>query len=254
MAERFHVLIFDNRGIGRSYVPRGPYSTQTMADDVARVMDAAGFQDAHYFGLSLAGMIGQWVGLRHSERIRSLALGCTTAFGRVGVPWSVKMEILRSARLPFDEAQRVTAGLTLSEDFVQRRPDVLERWHQLALEEPPTRRGLFGQGLAAVLHDSRRELVRLQAPTLLITGDRDRLIPSRCSYDLLSRIPNARLHILPGAGHDFATEQPRETSDALGRFFLREEEHRGAHDVLVDDGGARMEWHPSRAQSGRGES
>ena len=227
MAERFHVLAFDNRGIGRSYVPRGPYSTRAMADDVACVMDAAGFEDAHYFGLSLAGMIGQWFGIRHPERVRSLALGCTTAFGRVGVPWGVKLEILRSARLPFDQAQRVTAGLTLSEAFVADRPDVLEKWHQLALEEPPARQGLVGQGCAALFHDARRELGRLQASTLLITGDRDRLIPPRCSYDLLRRIPNVRLRILPGVGHDFATEQPQETAEILGDFFLREEASRG---------------------------
>lgn len=222
MAKDFHVLILDNRGVGQSSAPRPPYSTRSMADDIATVMDAAGFEKAHYFGLSLAGMIGQWFAIRHPHRVMSLALGCTTSLGRGGVPWNVKLAILKTIRLPFEDALRVTAGLTLPDAFIAERPDVLQRWATLAKEEPAPKRGLIGQGCAAMLHDTRTSLAQIQARTLLITGDRDRLVPARNSYQLLDQIPNARLRVMTNAGHDFPTERPEETADLLRSFFLAE--------------------------------
>jgi pimeloyl-ACP methyl ester carboxylesterase len=225
MAEDFRVIIFDNRGVGQSSAPPPPYSTRVMADDVAAVLDAAGIERAHYFGLSLAGMIGQWFAIRHPHRVQSLALGCTTSLGRRGTSWNAKLSILKSARLPLADALRVTAKLTLADDFVRERPDILDVWTTLAREEPASTRGLVGQGCAGLLHDTRGLLPQIQARTLLITGDRDRLIPARNSYQLLEQIPNARLRILPNAGHDFPTERPGETARVLRDFFLTDREN-----------------------------
>lgn len=219
MAAHFRVLVLDNRGVGRSVDSRPAHSTQVLADDVAAVMDAAGFDRAHYFGLSLAGMFGQWLGIRHPHKIKSLALGCTTALGRRGAPMKVKLQLVRCARLPLEQALDVTARITLNPKFVERRPDILDTWRRIAVAEPPSPWGVVGQGFSGVTHDARRSLRLIQAPTLLITGDRDRLIPARNSYDLLAEIPNAQLHILPGAGHDFPTEAPEATAEALTAFF-----------------------------------
>jgi len=121
--------------------------------------------------------------------------------------------------MPLDQALDETARITLNPKFVDARPDILDTWRQIAAAEPPSRLGVVGQGFSGVTHDARKSLRLIQAPTLLITGDRDGLISSRNSYDLLAEIPNARLHILGGAGHDFPTEKPELTAEVLTEFF-----------------------------------
>jgi len=217
-AERFHVLLLDNRGVGRSDAPRPPYTTRMLADDVAAVMDAAGFDRAHYFGVSLGGMIGQWLAIAHPHRVDRLVLGCTVARSRGSIPVDATVAFLRCANMELGEAMRVTAPYVLSEPFVQQRPEILDQWAEIARGEPSRLAGILGQGVASLLHDTRSHLGRIRAPTLVVTGDADRLIPSHNSYRLAERIPGARLRILPGAGHDFPTEQPKRTVEMVSEF------------------------------------
>jgi pimeloyl-ACP methyl ester carboxylesterase len=86
LAEHHRVLAFDNRGVGRSDRPPGPYSVPMLADDAVAILDAAGEQSANVYGISLGGMIAQEVVLRHAGRVRRLVLGATTAGGNLGVP------------------------------------------------------------------------------------------------------------------------------------------------------------------------
>ena len=81
LAQRFRTIAFDNRGVGLSDVPPGPYSIATMALDAAAVLDAAGVSSAHVFGISMGGMIAQEFALQYPARTRSLILGCTAAGG-----------------------------------------------------------------------------------------------------------------------------------------------------------------------------
>src|SRR5215207_5606229 len=86
LAADFRVLAFDNRGVGRSDRPPGPYTVPDLADDAVAVLDAADVERAHVYGISLGGMIAQEVVLRHTDRVRALVLGATTAGGNLGVP------------------------------------------------------------------------------------------------------------------------------------------------------------------------
>lgn len=222
LEQSFRLVLVDNRGIGKSAVPLLPFSTRDMADDAAAVLDWLGIESASVFGVSLGGMIAQQVALGHARRVKKLVLGCTRAGGGtgVGLHWRRALELVAPMRFPPERATRELARLILSEDFLRRSPEVVEEWVQIARELPPTRRGVFYQLAAAVRHDASAVLGDIRAPTLVITGDADRLIDADNSAYLARAIPGAKLVTLPGAGHDFPTERPRETA-ALLRDFCR---------------------------------
>ena len=81
LAERFHVIAFDNRGAGRTKAPDGPYTIAQMADDTAGLLDSLELPSAHVFGISMGGMVAQELALSHAERVRTLVLGCTSPGG-----------------------------------------------------------------------------------------------------------------------------------------------------------------------------
>ena len=121
-----------------------------------------------------------------------------------------------------DAAMARIAPFILSSDFIKTRPEVLEAWQRTALEDPPRRLGMCGQIAAALTHDSRRRLSRIRHPTLILTGDADRLISPECSRFLQRAVPGSELEVLAGAGHEFPVEAPQATTQALRRFLLNE--------------------------------
>ena len=222
LAERFRVIVFDNRGVGRSSAPPPPYTTRNMADDAARVLDAAGVRRAHVFGVSLGGMIAQELAIGHPARVDGLVLGCTRAGGfrhSTRMPVSVIRELVGPMRLGPEQAVRQTAPLVLSEKFVRERPDVIEHWVELVREEPPVLHGVLAQLVAGALHDTGDRLRHIRARTLVVTGDADRLIDAENSRRLARLIPQATLSLIPGAGHDFPTEAPTTVAELLVDFL-----------------------------------
>lgn len=230
LAQRFRIVLVDNRGVGFSDATRPPYTTSQMADDVIAVLDDAGIRRAHLFGISLGGMIAQWTAAKYPHRIDRLVLGCTTGGGRAGSGATVDAmaALLRGGTMPFHEAMRHTAPWVVAPHFLEARPEVIDRWVAIAVEEPPRFAGLLGQLWAGARHDCSRHLRRIRSETLVLTGDADRLIPAINSYRLVERIPQARIRVLGRAGHDFPTELPEQTAEIVGDFV-----HRGALATLA---------------------
>lgn len=222
LQDDFRVIVFDNCGTGRSSVPRALSRTRHMAADAAAILDALGLGRVYVFGISMGGMIAQELALAHPDRVRALVLGATFA-GHLRstkpgprVAYELLRAVLRGERLPPSKL----APLLVSRDYFESDPAGFERWLR-ALERV---RGAVAlrQMMAVVLHETRGRLPRLVVPTLVITGDADRLVPPANSRELARLIPGARLLVLPGAGHVFPVERPRETVVALRRFFLEE--------------------------------
>jgi len=222
LVDRFRLVLVDNRGVGRSDAPLGAYTTGAMADDAVAVLDDAGVDRAHVFGMSLGGMIAQQVALRHPGRVDRLILGCTTPGGRraVRIPLRSALTLLGSVALPLDRALALTAPLVHTPAFLERDPEAVATMRAIAIEEGVRRSGVLGQIAAAALHDAFAELARIDRPTLVVTGDADRIVPPVNSEILAAAIPGARVHIMRGVGHDFATERPAETAALIAAFLL----------------------------------
>jgi pimeloyl-ACP methyl ester carboxylesterase len=94
LSKQYKVIVFDNRGVGVSGKPNSPYSIELMADDAKAVLDAAGVESAHIYGISMGGMIAQRLALKYPEVIRSLILGCTTSGGEKHVQPSIDVNVV----------------------------------------------------------------------------------------------------------------------------------------------------------------
>ncbi|HZS10483.1 MAG TPA: alpha/beta hydrolase [Blastocatellia bacterium] len=221
LAPHFLTIIFDNRGVGETDQPRGPYSIPQMADDAAGLLDAMGIERARIFGVSMGGMIAQELVLRHPQRVVKLALGCTHSGIRHCTPSPAWVT----------ELFRTAAGKSREQvvrDFIPVNFAAKTREHDRALIETVVARMIsnrqepyaYFQQLDAVYRfDSYDRLPEIRQPALVLTGTEDPLIPPANSDVLAARIPNARLIRFEDASHLFFIEKADEVNRELLEFF-----------------------------------
>ncbi|MBE0569390.1 MAG: alpha/beta fold hydrolase [Deltaproteobacteria bacterium] len=204
----FRVVIFDNRGTGKSDVPPGPYNSAQMADDSVALLEFLRIPRAHVLGVSLGGMIAQEVALRHPERVDRLVLGCTGPGGTLSIrPSGEAMAAFAGAGGADPEAElRRMLPYLYSDAYIAERPREIDDFIRRRLENRTPRDGYLSQLAAAVTHDAADRLGRIRARTLVITGEADRLVPPENSVRLAERIPGAGLVLLPGAPHRLFAE------------------------------------------------
>ncbi len=223
LAPRMRVITFDHRGIGRSRSWTYAYTTEALADDAVSILDALAIGEVHLYGFSLGGMVAQQIALRHPARVRSLVLGATHSGGRrASAPDAeVIAFIRRRGHMPSEQATWASVpynyGPRSRVEHVDRIAEDIER----RLANPFNERAYRAQLLAASLHNCFSRLERIRAPTLVVHGARDRMIPVANARMTAERIPGARLTILKDAGHLYPTEEPA-VDEAIGEFFANQ--------------------------------
>jgi 3-oxoadipate enol-lactonase len=221
LAAHYQTVALDNRGVGRSEMPSGPYPIARMASDAAAVLDAAGIESAHLFGVSMGGMIAQEFALQYPQRVQSLILGCTAAGGPTAVraePEAVQMLMTRDKMSPEQAAEAAvpfiydstTPRERIDEDIAIRRP-----W----FPRPEAYKAQL-QGILAWEAYSR--LSGIAAPTLVIHGESDRLVPPGNAKLIAERIPGAKLVMIPHASHLFLTDQTEASHRAILQFLSQQ--------------------------------
>jgi pimeloyl-ACP methyl ester carboxylesterase len=212
LARDFRVITFDSRGVGRSRSLTYSYSytTEAMADDAVSVLTAAGVERAHVYGFSLGGMVAQQIALRYPERIDSLVLGATHPGGpRAIAPESeVAAFFRRRPELPQEEAAWASVPYNYGPRCRRRRTGLIAEDIAARLAHPFPADAYRAQLYAASLHNCFGRLGRVSAPTLIVHGRHDRMIPVGNAELLSARVPGARLRILEHSGHLYPTEEP----------------------------------------------
>ncbi len=219
LAARYRLITMDNRGVGRSDKPPGPYDLETMALDATAALDAAGFESAHVLGASMGGIIAQILAVEHPDRVRSLILACTACRH---LPW--RRQLLEQWIVDVE-----TLGMR---GFVNRNlrwlvgPRSLRRvWPALTLLGPLAF-NVAPEAFIAQIHaildmdDGLRErLVDVEVPALVIVGSQDTLTPWGDSEELASLLSAAELAVVRGGAHLFMVEHARTFNRTVGDFL-----------------------------------
>lgn len=225
LSQEYSMIIFDNRGTGRSDKPDVPYTMKMMADDTVGVLDAVGVDAAHVFGVSMGGMIAQHYALDYPHRLQSLVLGCTSCGGTRAVPPTEEAltVLFDPGRAKLSEEQRAkeTPQWLWTQGFIDKNPAIVKQFVATTLEYPTPPHAYTCQGAAMMGHDTYDRLPQIKAPTLVIAGDSDRLIPYENSKILASRLPNAELVILKNSGHGFITDAAEDAKRTILGFLRR---------------------------------
>jgi len=225
LSKHFRVVTFDNRGVGETTVPTEPFTIADMAADTVGLMDALGIDAAHFFGVSMGGLIAQILALDYPDRVKKVALGCTTHGGRHAIqPRKEVMEVLAKASdpsIPPEQAVRMRLPTIFADRFIQEEPERVEEVVRFALQNWPTPQGAEGQMGSLSVFNVKRRLGEIHCPVLVITGREDRMMPPENSELLADGIAGAELYMVEGAGHNFFYEKPDEVNRVLIDFFKR---------------------------------
>ena len=209
----FRVVTFDNRGVGKTDKPNEPYLIKTMADDVIGLMDALDIGCSDVLGVSMGGMIAQEIAINYPQRVKKLILVCTTP-GK-DEKGGHSPELLRAMGLKEDfsdgDIKGVDIGKVMSSlSSLSYRSRVLKMiavpfcWVRMKLFGID---GLRGQFEAAMKHSMLSRLDEIKAPTLVIAGAEDRIVPPRFAEVLAQRIPDARLVMIEDGSHTIVAEK-----------------------------------------------
>ena len=214
LADRYHTIAYDNRGVGRTPLPAGPFSVATMADDAAAVLRGLGVSSAHVAGFSGGSVIARELTYRHPELVKSLVLVGTFAhwdtFGRTAVnSWRWQAETAPSERAFLEAFYTWIYTPRAHEDGTVRQiiDEVMEFPYPTSMETMQQTMDVY------LAHEDVDRLAEIEVPTLVLTGELDLICPPRHGQMVAAGIPDAEFEILAGEAHQPFQESP----DAFNR-------------------------------------
>ncbi|MCD0504260.1 alpha/beta fold hydrolase [Bordetella petrii] len=216
LARDFHVLRYDARGHGASDAPAGAYTVERLGRDALELLDAAEVPRASFLGLSLGGMVGQWLGVHAPQRIDRLVLSNTSAYlGPAGQWDSLIGSVLQAPDM--SQMARMFMGNWFPEAMLRSAPGVVELFRAMVMATPA--QGLAGNFAAVRDMDMRAQLGRISRPTLVIAGQHDTVTLASHGEQIAAAVPGAGLVCLPTV-HMPNVELPGDYLRALRQFLL----------------------------------
>jgi pimeloyl-ACP methyl ester carboxylesterase len=221
LAEHFRVVLIDNRGVGESDEPDGPYTVPQMAADVAAVLDDAGIARTDLWGVSLGGLIAQEFALAYPERVARLVLCSTMPGGPRSHPMPAP-GLEAFARFPTLERKaglRLMVENSLGVRGVREVPGLADEIYAYRLENAPSLAAWQAQAHAGATFDGYDRIGGITAPTLILHGGADNVVDTRNAELLAELIPNARVEIVPERGHLVMWEDSERVARLVAEFL-----------------------------------
>ncbi|OFV84433.1 MAG: hypothetical protein A2W26_07470 [Acidobacteria bacterium RBG_16_64_8] len=219
LESRYRVLRYDTRGHGGSDAPAGPYSFPLLVDDFRALLDAVGVERTHFVGISMGGMIGQWIALTHPARLWSLALCDTSACTspEAAVIWDERIALAGREGMAAHVEPSIERWFTPR--FVEEHPEVVDPVR--AMVRATDSRGYTACAAALKEHDALSRLWEIEIPTLVMVGEDDPGTPVAAAKAIRDRIRGSELVVLKSASHLSNIEQPEEFNRELLGFLSR---------------------------------
>jgi 3-oxoadipate enol-lactonase len=221
LAERFRVVLIDNRGVGESDAPEGPYAVAQMAADVVAVLDDAGIERTNLFGVSLGGFIAQEVALTYPGRLAKLVLASTAPGGPKSHPMpAAGLEAFgKYPTMDREAGLRLMVENSLGEHGVRDVPGLADEIFAYRLEHAPSLAAWQAQAYAGATFDAYDRVGSIEAPTLVVQGGADNVVDPRNAELLGELIPNARVEIVPDRGHLLVWEDSERVAELVTEFL-----------------------------------
>ena len=218
LEDSFELILFDNRGAGRSGpLGEGEHTIADLASDALGLLDALEIESAHVVGISMGGMVAQELVLAAPQRVRTLTLGCTVPGGPEAKMTDMEVVgLLAEAVLSGDDERTLRVGydVMIAAEYGEQE-GAYELYRELAGQYRAPIPVLMAQLAAIMGHDTSARLGDVHVPTLVIHGTEDRLMAVENGELIARLIPGARLEVLEGSGHMFFWEQPERSAQLV---------------------------------------
>ncbi len=208
--KKFRCIMPDNRGVGLSDVPRGPYTSRQMADDHAGLLDALQVEKVRVVGCSMGSIIAQQLAIHHSHKISSCVFMCPWAKCDAKARAIFTNMISCKEKLTAEEFSLYIQLLIFSKSYWDN-PENVDALRQARVEasqafNPQSLQGLQSQAMACITHNVIDDLHKVKQPSLVIGGHEDIFTPPWMANELANNLPNAHLHLYERYGHAFHWE------------------------------------------------
>jgi 3-oxoadipate enol-lactonase len=217
LSQDFRLVRYDRRGHGKSGVTKGPYSMEMLGRDALAIMNGLGLQKVSWCGLSMGGMVGQWVGANAPDRIERLVLANTSCYYPAKEFWQDRIKIVSEKGLNAIVGPNMERWFT--KDFRDREPAIVARMADTFVKTPVE--GYLGCGAAIRDMDHRALLPKIKAPTLVIAGNSNVATPIEGAVFIQKQIPGAALTVLEAAHISNVEQAGSFTSEVLGFLTQR---------------------------------
>jgi len=220
LSKNFKLVMFDNRGTGRTDISSKEYTTKLFADDTAGLMNALGISKAHVLGLSMGGMIAQELAINYPEKVSKMIL-CSTHCGSSKLVQSsqkVPETPVDPSKMSQEEYRKALTNVC-TDEFINENPDFVSLMARKRLMHPTSKEAYVRQLNACRKFDTFERLHQIKTPTLVLHGRNDVLIHPENAKVLAEAIPNAKLVYLEKSAHGLV-EEIEEVIKVITEFLL----------------------------------
>jgi pimeloyl-ACP methyl ester carboxylesterase len=222
LSKHFTVIAYDNRGVGKTDKPAGPYTINMMAKDLAGLMDALDIPKADILGVSMGGFIAQEFTLLYPEKVNKLVIAATSAGGKDHVPMSQEtLSLVLAASGESRDIIKKKLALVYTKEYLSNK-ETIEHLVDLRIQNPQSPEAYQAQAMAGMTFDRSEEVKNINKPTIILGATEDLLVPVQNSYNLNKKINNSKLKIFKGYGHQFFVEDAVEFNNEVINFLTED--------------------------------